>query len=281
MREEVLFHDPPDMPGLTAVAGRGLSAAFARHVHGAHVVGLVDAGVRVLEAGGVETEIAAGRLFAVAAGQGHRCRAGGGAPHSYRVLCLAPERLAPYLDGLDGAPPAFPCPLLDDPGAAGALDAFFALLPAAPHTLARREELAAAVARRLGIHARRGEPVRAEREAVRRALARIEADPAAPLSLGTLAATACLSPFHFQRAFTAQTGVSPRQWQLAARVRKARALLDRGVPPAEAALACGFADQSHFTRCFKRLVGVPPGRYARANAGRDPAVPRRDPRHRG
>jgi AraC-like DNA-binding protein len=45
--------------------------------------------------------------------------------------------------------------------------------------------------------------------------------------------------------------------------RSAR-LLDRGVPVAQAAVTAGFADQAHFTRHFKRIVGVPPGAYQRA-----------------
>ncbi len=48
------------------------------------------------------------------------------------------------------------------------------------------------------------------------------------------------------------------------RIAEARLLLARGVPPAEAALACGFADQAHLTRTFKRAVGVTPARYALA-----------------
>jgi AraC-like DNA-binding protein len=51
------------------------------------------------------------------------------------------------------------------------------------------------------------------------------------------------------------------------RVRQARRLLDRGVPPAQAAAEAGFADQAHLTRHFKRTMGVPPGAYQRARAG--------------
>jgi AraC-like DNA-binding protein len=46
-----------------------------------------------------------------------------------------------------------------------------------------------------------------------------------------------------------------------ARLRRARALLSEGMALSEAAAACGFADQSHLNRVFKRLMGVPPGRY--------------------
>jgi AraC-like DNA-binding protein len=44
------------------------------------------------------------------------------------------------------------------------------------------------------------------------------------------------------------------------------ALLRAGWPPAEIAAAVGFADQAHFTRLFRRTMGMPPGAYRRACA---------------
>lgn len=48
------------------------------------------------------------------------------------------------------------------------------------------------------------------------------------------------------------------------RIRHARNLLTRGIPIAQAALETGFVDQSHFTRCFRKVMGVTPGQYASA-----------------
>jgi AraC-like DNA-binding protein len=45
------------------------------------------------------------------------------------------------------------------------------------------------------------------------------------------------------------------------RVKQAKVLLASGVSIAETALAVGFADQSHLTRCFKRVMGITPGQY--------------------
>jgi AraC-like DNA-binding protein len=47
-------------------------------------------------------------------------------------------------------------------------------------------------------------------------------------------------------------------------VRRARELLERGVPPAAAAVSVGFCDQSHLSRHFRRIVGATPGLYQRA-----------------
>ncbi len=41
-------------------------------------------------------------------------------------------------------------------------------------------------------------------------------------------------------------------------------MLLAGVPPSDVAAHCGFVDQSHMTRHFKRIVGVTPSRYVRS-----------------
>jgi AraC-like DNA-binding protein len=63
--------------------------------------------------------------------------------------------------------------------------------------------------------------------------------------------------------FHREVGMPPHAYQIQLRVARARRLVAAGVPLAEVASMTGFADQSHLTRLFKRVVGVPPGQYAR------------------
>jgi AraC family transcriptional regulator len=79
-------------------------------------------------------------------------------------------------------------------------------------------------------------------------------------------ADACrLSRSYFIRAFRETTGQTPHRWLLAQRIEHARALLASSeLPLAEVAAACGFADQSHFTRVFAQGVGTSPGRWRRS-----------------
>ena len=81
------------------------------------------------------------------------------------------------------------------------------------------------------------------------------------ISLSDIAAAARLSPFHLARVFKQALGVSPHQYLIQLRVNSARWLLSAGSGErslAELASAVGFADQSHLTRHFKRVLGVTP-----------------------
>ncbi len=79
------------------------------------------------------------------------------------------------------------------------------------------------------------------------------------LSLSNLAAVVQMSPFHFARLFKQSTGLAPHQFVIRCRVERAKELLLQGkLGIADIAVEVGFANQSHLTRHFKRIVGVTP-----------------------
>jgi AraC family transcriptional regulator len=85
------------------------------------------------------------------------------------------------------------------------------------------------------------------------------------INLQTLAAHAGLSVYHYLRVFAAVLGVTPHQYLLRCRLRKAARLLadeDRAIT--EIALDVGFADLSNFVRSFRRAAGVSPRAYRQA-----------------
>jgi AraC-like DNA-binding protein len=99
---------------------------------------------------------------------------------------------------------------------------------------------------------------------IARAKARIDDDPATPLTLADLAADAGMSRFQLLRGFAHEMGLPPHAYRMQRRVVLARQLIARGVGLADAAAGAGFADQSHMTRAFVRLLGVTPASYAAA-----------------
>ncbi|MDG2520460.1 AraC family transcriptional regulator [Caulobacter segnis] len=87
------------------------------------------------------------------------------------------------------------------------------------------------------------------------------------LSVARMAAECGLSTAHFARAFRRSTGATPHGWLQASRIERAKHLLERTpLSLAEAALQCGFADQSHFSRVFKAVTGATPARWRRERA---------------
>ncbi|AGM41899.1 helix-turn-helix transcriptional regulator [Aeromonas hydrophila] len=96
---------------------------------------------------------------------------------------------------------------------------------------------------------------------LQRAAELMQDDCCSPLTLAQLSAVAGLTPSHFVRSFSRHYGMTPHAYLLDQRIRHARALLRRGEPLAEVALASGFADQAHFQRQFKRRVAATPGHY--------------------
>ncbi|WP_185958703.1 helix-turn-helix transcriptional regulator [Paracoccus laeviglucosivorans] len=82
--------------------------------------------------------------------------------------------------------------------------------------------------------------------------------------LDRIAAALNMSRGRFFRGYRAAAGLSPMQWLLEQRIEHARILMRvTAWPLADIALACGFADQSHFTRMFQRCNGISPGRWRR------------------
>ena len=89
---------------------------------------------------------------------------------------------------------------------------------------------------------------------------------AGPVLLKDLAGQTGLSASRFGRAFKLSMGISPHRWQMNLRVLEAQEMLRDGTrSQADIALATGFAEQSHFSRVFKDVVGVPPGAWQRAH----------------
>jgi AraC family transcriptional regulator len=83
-----------------------------------------------------------------------------------------------------------------------------------------------------------------------------------------LAGVARLSPGHFVRAFRKSFGEPPLAHVMRQRIRHAQSvMLSSRAPLSQIALDCGMCDQSHFTRVFRRIVGMNPGLWRRLAGG--------------
>ena len=185
---------------------------------------------------------------------------------AYKVLYLDPVLICDWAERDGPAPRAARWVVFRDATLHAALLHAHAALAHEPPGLSLDEAVLGAVAA-LRPHLRPA-PARtggrAEHAAVRRARRHLDEHWMRSVPLVELASVAGLSSFELVRRFGAQIGLTPHAYQVDLRVAAARRLLAAGEPPALVAADCGFADQPHLTRVFKRAVGVTPGRYRTA-----------------
>ena len=81
------------------------------------------------------------------------------------------------------------------------------------------------------------------------------------LNLEMLANIACMSRAYFVRVFGKHMTQTPHSYLTDIRIRAARKMLHEGQNPMNVAIECGFFDQSHLNRQFKRRIGTTPGAY--------------------
>jgi AraC-like DNA-binding protein len=97
---------------------------------------------------------------------------------------------------------------------------------------------------------------------VTRVVRMIDSDPEAPHDLNGLAQIARLSPYHFIRVFDELTGITPHQYLLRLRLRRAAIRFrEESTSISDIALGCGFGDVSNFNRTFRAEFGMSPRAY--------------------
>lgn len=100
------------------------------------------------------------------------------------------------------------------------------------------------------------------RSKLNRVLEYVNANLSDKLELGVLAKVAGVNLYHFARSFKQSTGESPYQYVLRRRIEKAKEFLVHSqLSVIEASALTGFVDQSHFSKVFRRIVGVSPSKY--------------------
>lgn len=237
--------------------------AFGRHSHPTYAIGVIERGVEELRVGGTVERIVPGGLALLNPGVVHTGTPAIPAGWSYRVLYPTVELVA-EVTGV--ASPRFGRHLVYDAAAATRVLAAHRASESGDRLYASTvlRETIARLWEAYGGGTLREEP-RAGSAALSRARDVLHECIAAPPSLDELADEVGTGRFALVRAFRDRFGLPPHAYLNEQRVRRACELLDRGVPPGEVAAAVGFADQSHLTRHFRRIVGVPPGRYQRKN----------------
>ncbi|CAB3797968.1 AraC family transcriptional regulator [Paraburkholderia fynbosensis] len=246
--------------------------SFPRHSHDRFGVGVIVRGGHRSASGRGVVEARANDAITVNPGEVHD-----GSPldergRAWRMLYFEPSmltRAATEVTGVAAREIELTRPVVHDPLLKHLFERLFAvsvLTQSAPDNLRTEAALLELLGHLVQSHATRPAHTLAvhAQGPIARAKARIDDDPTATLTLAELAADTGLSRFQLLRGFAHEMGLPPHAYRMQRRIALARRSIARGATLADAAAAAGFADQSHMTRAFVRLLGVTPANYAAA-----------------
>jgi AraC-like DNA-binding protein len=193
---------------------------------------------------------------------------------SFKALAFEPQALSEYLAEHDiyGEPQWLSHVLTMSAEVAQRLGAVFSAYSShstAMHLQTSLTEVAAVIARELvRTRARRPRPLESYGSAAKRIREYLHEEDKPTLDLETLAKNVGMTRFGVVRVFKRQFGVTPYEYQIHLRISKALDLLKQGQSASQVAACCGFSDQSHFIRHFKKRLGTTPGQYINARLAR-------------
>jgi len=256
--------------GIEAIQARFAAHAYDLHRHDDWLVGVTDHGVQDFFCRGARRRSTPGRAILIEPQEAHDGQAGSAEGFTYRMLYLPRPWLVAALTDGPSHDPGFRTTLCDDQPLGWAIRTACDTLAQSAGRLERDATLDA-VLDRLRSHLERAvRPSAAPRDAVvaRRACELLQDDLSADIGADALAlASGAADRFRLARAFRAEYGTSPHLFLVQTRLVRARQLLAAGGSPASVAAECGFADQSHFGRWFRRAFGHTPAVYRRLCTG--------------
>lgn len=239
--------------------------AFSSHWHEEYAVGLITAGVEQFDYRGRRFHAGRGEVVLLDAGEVHNGEAWDDRGFAFRMLYIPESTFREVAEGFRRPLGTlhFRHTVLSDALLSRRLSRLHGAFNR-PRTLMETETLfldvASGILERAGSW--RGRAVYAPAELpIRRARDYLLQHLFAEVSLERLAQVSGMSKFHLVRQFRVRFGLPPHAYQLQQRILRSKSMLRR-MPPADVAALCGFADQSHFHRVFRSLVGTTPGCYA-------------------
>ncbi len=269
--EQTNFWHDATLDNLELLHATYVTHSFVPHSHEGYAIGVIEQGAERFAYRGAEHIAGAGSVVLVNPAEVHTGQAYAPQGWTYRMLYPAAGQLrqvVAQMTGKEADYPFFPIAVVQDLLVARQLVELHKQLESGIDPLTSETLwltlLTALIARHADAHQRITSPIPgAAHWAIQRALTYMHDCYADALSLHALAALVHLSPYHFVRLFKAELGLPPHTYLTQLRVQRAKGLLHSGLPIAAVAQQVGFADQSHLTRHFKRIVGVPPGQYRR------------------
>jgi AraC-like DNA-binding protein len=262
--DQAIFCRARYLPEVELVSVAYRDRVFPEHSHEEVVIGAIIAGAETLTVRGQPHLASAGSVLRLHPGEVHANATFGPDELRYAVLYIPADTLLRYFGGDAPYSVRFDTPVIHDRGLHRLVCRTHAILAAPAAGKLAQESAMGDLAFRIGLCAADGETAAAiASAAVEQARHYIDDHPFDNFGLHDLSRLTAVSAFHLVRTFKRAFGLSPLAYRNQRRIAVARRRLIDGEATAQIALDLGYADQSHFTRHFQRIVGVSPQRYAR------------------
>ncbi|MEW5958421.1 MAG: AraC family transcriptional regulator [Chloroflexota bacterium] len=266
--EKTKFWHAGDVGPVELLKATYITHSFSPHVHEGFAIGIIEQGAESFYYRGANHVAPAGSIVLINPDEVHTGQAAAETGWTYRMLYPEADLLQQAAGEASGRRqpgiPYFPRPVVQDPYLSQLIRTLHTTLENSVSALERQTLFLATLVQLIRRHAADRPALRpavAAPQSVARVQAYLDSCYARNVSLEELAHLAGLSAFHLTRVFHQTVGLPPHAYLNQVRVREARRLLLAGRPIAAVAFETGFADQSHLTRRFKRIVGVTPGQY--------------------
>lgn len=269
--ESIKSFDLPFVTGVEAISGRKINNEFRRHIHQTYIIGIVEQGKRIITHLEGTSLVSENEIFILNPGQVHTCRSESRSGHSYKILsvsCRVMQSIASQISKENEKKPFFKNIRYRNRELSERFKRLFKTIEEPESDIHSESGVIAFLTYLLLNIAESPPPVHDtgnQRDAIERVCRHITRNYAQNLSLKDLAGVACLSPFHFQREFTRNMGITPHEYLRDFRIAQSKKMLLKSEKLADISLQAGFVDQSHFSRIFKKTVGISPGRYFKIN----------------
>jgi len=267
--ESLIIKQIPGNSSMRMVTGTDILNDFPKHVHDDCIAGLITAGKRNMKIAGSNYTLSSGDIFIINSGEPHSLQASGGKPHSYRVLIIPHDILETVAADIygSGLNLVFSNFIKKDCDSVRRFNELINVLDDPDSILESGSVLFSFLEYLVRYHSTCGFPAEGNKFSISAKPAKeyIDNNFREQISLDELSDLTGVSPFHLNRIFTEETGMSPHAYQIHRRIEFSKRLLLEGFSIAYVSAESGFADQSHYTRFFKRITGTTPGRFVMYN----------------
>ena len=270
MKEHANYHYADVLNGLEVVDAQYERQTFSKHVHEGYTIGLIEQGAQRFYRSGAHHVAAKNSIILVNADDVHTGETATAGGWKYKAIYPTVEHFHLISEDLfnnQSLTPYFKNSVIEDISIASQLHCVFEQIDnGAPKLLIETllYSTLLKLASRYGRHLATTKTTSIDAQKLRLAREFLDEYTQLNVSLEQLANIVGCSKYHFVRQFSKEFGITPHAYQIQARLLKAKKMLRAGFSILDTAVECGFHDQSHFSRHFKKALGTTPKKFTQS-----------------